>query len=198
MREVIDIIEHSEWQEKFLHKIQSIIHDDHHNTKNYVNFEKRLPLYDCFTIVINNGVIEAASGLFNSGIYPKEIARALDRCYYFNWRESNPFARKKNGTAFSSMYMWPYQVNVAKELGYKAVFCSSQTIKTRRMLGRVCDMIEEYQPTLQDKLYNTCRLVNEKVNEEKDCWQNVGLYKFDETYKLSLPSMEISEYEKRY
>ena len=46
-------------------------------------------------------------------------------------------------------------------------------------------------------LYNTCRKIDGKTNEDQVCWQNIVLHSFNED-SFDLPSMEIDEYEKRY
>ena len=86
MLDVIDILQDSKWKSIFLDKVKEIRYDTHHNKSNYDDIEQRLDKYECFNIVVDNGVLNAFSGLYSGGIYPPGIVRALDRTYYFNWK----------------------------------------------------------------------------------------------------------------
>ena len=92
--------------------------------------------------------------------------------------------------------MWPYQVARAKELGYKAVFFSIQNPKKRRIFTRQAGRMNP-SPTVLPTLHNTCRLVNGQVNMEPLCWQNVAVYKIDETFDFTLPAMAIEDYKEK-
>jgi len=191
---VIDVIQNKEWQEPLLNAIATIKDDTHHNAGNYAAFNDRIQQYDCLTILVNNGVIEAFSGLYNAGIYPSNTVRALDRTYYFN--------HAKHDSSFQPQYryatqiMWPYQVERARELGYSSVFFSMQNIKKRRAFETVVARCDP-KPTILPTLGNTCRLVNGEVNQDALCWQNIALYKFTQD-DFELPMLELEEYEQRY
>jgi hypothetical protein len=193
---VIDIIQEVKYQDMLLDAFKDIESDPHHNTQNYKNFFERLPSYDAFHIVLNDGVLVACSGLYNNGIYPNSIVRALDRTYYFNWRSSNPWERKSLNSRYATEFMWPKQVELAENLGYKGIFFSMQTLATRRAIKWTVDYMTKYKPMLLPKLYNTCRLVNNCVNQDKECWQNIAMYNFTTGFEFPLPSLEISNYEK--
>lgn len=194
--EVIDIIQEVEYQDMLLDALKGIESDPHHNTKNYKNFAERLPSYDAFHIVLDNGILVACSGLYNGGIYPNSTVRALDRTYYFNWRSSHVYKRKSSNSRYASEFMWPKQVELAKKLGYKCVFWSTQTPANRRVIKWIVDYTTKYKPILLPKLYNTCRLVNNCVNQDKTCWQNIAMYAFTTGFEFPLPSIEVSDYEK--
>jgi len=193
---VIDIIQKVEYQDMLLDALKGIESDPHHNTKNYKNFAERLPSYDAFHIVLKDGILVACSGLYNGGIYPNSTVRALDRTYYFNWRSSHVYKRKSSNSRYASEFMWPKQVELAKSLGYKCIFFSMQTLATRRVMKRAVDYMTKYKPILLPKLYNTCRLVNNCVNQDKVCWQNIAMYNFTTDFEFPLTSLEIFNYEK--
>ncbi len=195
MLEVIDILQDSKWKSIFLDKIKEIQHDSHHNKHNYTDLEQRLDQYDCFNIVVDNGVLNAFSGLYSGGIYPPGTVRALDRTYYFNWKNvrSDIYPERQ----YATLYMWPYQVARAKELGYKAVFFSIQNPKKRRIFTRQAGR-KNPSPTVLPTLHNTCRLVNGQVNKEPLCWQNVAVYKIDKSFDFTLPAMAIEDYKEKY
>ena len=191
---LIDVIKETKWQQTLLDAIDTIKDDTHHNAGNYAAFKDRMQQYDCLTILVNNGVIEAFSGLYNAGIYPSNTIRALDRTYYFN--------HAKHDSSFQPQYryatqiMWPYQVKRAEELGYTSVFFSMQNIKKRRAFETVVARCNP-KPTILSKLGNTCRLVNGSVNQDALCWQNIALYKFTDD-DFELPMMELDEYKQKY
>jgi hypothetical protein len=191
---IIDVIQETEWQQPLLDAIESIKTDTHHNAGNYTAFNDRIQQYDCLTILVNNGVIEAFSGLYNAGIYPSNTIRALDRTYYFN--------HAKHDSSFQPQYryatqiMWPYQVNRAKELGYSSVFFSMQNIKKRRAFETVVNRCTP-KPTILPVLGNTCRLINGQVNQDALCWQNIAIYTLRQS-KFELPTLELTEYEEKY
>ena len=94
--------------------------------------------------------------------------------------------------------MWPKQVERAKDLGYKCVFWSMQTLASRRAVTRAVNYMSTYKPTLLPKLYNTCRIINEQVNQSEVCWQNIAIYNFTDDFEFPLPGIEIFDYEKKY
>ena len=191
---VIDVIQNKEWQEPLLNAIATIKDDTHHNAGNYAAFNDRIQQYDCLTILVNNGVIEAFSGLYNAGIYPSNTVRALDRTYYFNHAKHDSSFQPKY--RYATQIMWPYQVERARELGYSSVFFSMQNIKKRRAFETVVARCDP-KPTILPTLGNTCRLVNSEVNQDALCWQNIALYKFTQD-DFELPMLELEEYEQRY
>ena len=191
---LIDVIKETKWQQPLLDAIETIKDDTHHNAGNYAEFKDRIQQYDCLTILVNNGVIEAFSGLYNAGIYPSNTIRALDRTYYFD--------HAKHDSSFQPQYryatqiMWPYQVKRAEELGYSSVFFSMQNIKKRRAFETVVARCNP-KPTILPTLGNTCRLINGQVNQDALCWQNIAIYKFTNEEFL-LPELKLEEYEHRY
>lgn len=192
---LIDVIQEYKWQQPLLDAIEAIAQDPHHNSKNYNNFEVRMQQYDCLTIVVEDGVIQAFSGLYNGGIFPSNTVRALDRTYYFN-HSNTPNSEFKPNYRYASQIMWPYQVDRARELGYDSVFFSVQNIKKRNIFTRIANRCTP-KPTILPILGNTCRQINGKINQEPLCWQNIAIYNFTDT-EFSLPTLEIEEYEQRY
>ena len=189
---IIDVIENTEWQEPLLEQVNQIQNTPHVNNNNYTNFKKRLEEYDCFTILVEGDNILAMSGLWSGGIYPFNIVRALDRMYIFNWKKGFSWNRK-----YGSEYMWPYQVQRAKELGYDCVFFSIQTPKKRKIFTRIANDMNP-KPEVLSTLRNTCRIMNNgEINQHYTCWQNVAIYKLNES-EFPLPSMEINEFEEKY
>lgn len=192
--EVIDVIVDVKWQQPLLDAIDTISLDSHHNSSNYTGFKDRIQHYDCLTIVVHNGAILAFSGLYNGGIYPDNTIRALDRTYYFNHAKHdssfNPNYR------YNSQLFWPYQVNRAIELGYDSVFFSMQNIKKRNVFKKIAERCNP-QPTVLPLLYNTCKIINGKINQDALCWQNIAIYTINLS-QFELPTLEFAEYEQRY
>lgn len=192
---VINVLEKQQYIDPLLKSIDMIKDQSHHNKNNYIDFEKRLPEYDAFHIVVDdNEKILAMSGLYNNGIYPDNTVRALDRTYYFYWYEGdssfNPRIR------YNTSYFWPEQAKVAKQLGYSSVFFSVQNIKKRKAANDIASRTNP-RGNLLPLLYNTCRHTANGVNNDKLCWQNIVLHEFNKDI-FDLPSIEIEEYEKRY
>ena len=179
---IIDVIENTEWQEPLLEQVNQIQNTPHINNNNYTNFKKRLKEYDCFTIVVEGNNILAMSGLWSGGIYPFNIVRALDRTYYFDWKDGYDCNRK-----YGSEYMWPYQVQRAKELGYDCVFFSIQTPKKRKIFMRVANYMNP-KPEVLPTLINTTGHKKSPLS-----WQNVAIYKFRDC-EFPLPTMEIEKF----
>ena len=189
---IVDVIKNTEWKEPLLEQINCIKDTPHINNDNYANFEQRLEQYDCFTIAVENNDILAMSGIWNGNTFPSNIARALDRMYIFNWKKGFSWNRR-----FASEYMWPYQVQRAKELGYDCVFFSIQTPKKRKIFTRIANDMNP-KPEVLSTLRNTCRIMNNgEINQHYTCWQNVAIYKLNES-EFPLPSMEINEFEEKY
>ena len=64
---VINVLEKQQYIDPLLKSIDMIKDQSHHNKNNYIDFEKRLPDYDAFHIVVDdNEKILAMSGLYNN------------------------------------------------------------------------------------------------------------------------------------
>ena len=170
---------------------------NHRNNSNYVNFEKRLYDYDAFHIIVDetNDII-AMSGLYNGGIYPSNIVRALDRTYYFNWNKGNSVYQKHN--RYNTTYFWPEQCKIAKEKGYSHVFFSVQDLR-RRNAGSLVAGRTNPKAVLFPGMYNTCRKYGKDntVNMDMLCWQNVYVHQFKPD-AFDLPNISLEEYKERY
>lgn len=185
---LIDITNDTEWKTKLLEKIDCIS-KSHYNNENYKTFDQRIDNYDCLTIVVENNDIKAMSGLYNNNIYPKHIARGIDRLYYFNW----PRSLDQKVTNYTSKYMWPYQVSKAKELGYEIIFISMQNPRKKKALENRF-LAFNPRPHMLTDLYNTCP----KQENLPLCWQNIGIFKIKKDSKFNLPSMTREEYAKLF
>lgn len=196
MIEIFDILEDDYWRKRVVDSIPDIVNSGHPNANNYIDLEKRLDLYDCFNLVVDTDKDEllAISGLFNGGIYPKHIARVVDRTYYYNWSTHDNSAFNRS-TRYNANYCIPYQVQKATELGYDYVFVSIQNPKKRRALASVIT----YYPIefkMLGRLYNTCKLLkDDKVNTDSLCWQNVAICKLnDKNTEFNLASISRNSY----
>jgi len=194
MIQIIDILDKPYWQSILLEKVNKIKETTHHNASNYLNFHVRLPLYDSFVILVDDDNILAMSGLFNGNIYPQNISRALDRTYYFENKKSRGFNKEYY---YASKYMLPYQVEIAKKLNKAAVFVSIQNLNKRKAFLRFCKNSHNLLTPLEN-LYNTCRQINNTINNDVLCWQNVAIHKIDPNYNLILPQITQNDYRKKY
>ena len=193
MIKLIDVVENPDYKDSLLDFVYRIEDDVHHNKDNYKDFESRLEENSSFTILLDDETLLAMSGLYRTDSWPKHIARALDRTYYFNWPEvKSGFNIQRK---YASQYMWPYQAKRAEELGYRGVFVSIQ--KNRRAFTDFVDNIKESKPEILPGYYNTCK-INKDINPAKTCWQNVALYKIKPFSSIDLPNISEAEYEKRY
>ena len=197
---VIDVIKKTKWQQPLIDAIDRIKYDPHHNSGNYKLFKDRLEHYDCLTILVQNGVIHAFSGLYNNGIYPSDTIRALDRTYYFNHDKHDSSFQPEY--RYATQIMWPYQVKRARSLGYESVFFSMQNIKKRKAFEKIASRCKP-KPIILPDLGNTCRILDGKINQDPLCWQNIAVYKFRK-YKYThflekeLPTIKIEDYKKKY
>lgn len=195
--ETIDILQDTYWRKKVIASMPDIVSSGHHNAKNYANFEQRLEQYDCFTVVVDNDEMLAISGLYNGGIYPNNMARVADRTYYYDWR-NNPASGFTNNTKYTANYLLPYQLEHAKQKGYDFIFVSVQNPKKRNALKSIIKAWP-YEFIMQEQLCNTCRLVNNTVTDEPTCWQNVAVYKLnDSDAEFNLPSISLGEFDERF
>lgn len=201
---VFDIMKDSYWEKRVIHSIPLILNSGHHNAENYRHLGSRLHKYDCFNVVVDvwNDELLAISGLYNGGVYPRNVVRVLDRTYYYNWRD-NTSSIWKSDTRYNSTYMLPYQIDLAKELGYDYAFTSVQNNRKRNSLKRLTSNWD-IEFTMLDGMYNTCRTYNDDgnyigINNDRVCWQNVAIHKLSNTTKpFSLPTISIDEYDDRY
>lgn len=197
MLEIFDILQDDYWRKKVIGSIPGILGSGHHNANNYKDLETRLEQYDCFNVVVYDGRMVAISGLYNGGIYPDNIARVVDRTYYYYWR-SNSASGFKTSTKYNANYMVPFQVEFAKQKGYDFVFVSVQNPKKRNAI-KVIIKDWPYDFVLQEQLCNTCRLVNDTVTDDPTCWQNVAVYKLnDKPVEFNLPSISLGEFDERF
>lgn len=198
MIEIIDILKDDHWRGKVVDSIPEILESGHKNAQNYKNLEERLPLYDCFTAVVDKSSMRllAISGLFNGGIYPKTIARILDRTYYYDWKD-NLSSQFKPEYQYNTNIVIPYQIKIAKERGYGAVFFSMQTAKTRNSLRFMANRQKQFKFEVLDGMYNTCKLINGLINNSELCWQNVAVHYID-NIPFTLPAITVEEYNERY
>lgn len=192
---VINILEEQEqcWIPILLDKIATMQQIPHENNANYLNFEKRLVKYECFTIVVNDDdEIMAMCGLYPFG---NGLFRVMDRTLYFNWHREvalNSFKyRNTQNRNYASHHMLPYQIEYAKRIDASAVFVSVQTPKKRRAFAKIISDGNYPGFTLLENLYNTT------PSDGPTCWQSVALYKFKE-YAFHLPMTTIAAYNERF
>jgi hypothetical protein len=138
----------------------------------------------------------AISGLFNGGIYPKNVARVLDRTYYYNWRE-NLLSPYNSAVQYNTNFATPFQIEFAKTKGYDAVFFSMQTGNKRNAIIAMAKRQVQYKFTVLDGMYNTCPLIHNVANPAEKCWQNIAIHYINETEFL-LPKLTIEEYNDTY
>jgi hypothetical protein len=191
---IYNILNDKYWYDRVISSIPGILQSGHHNALNYENLEERLKLYDCFNVVVDSrdDSLLAISGLFNGSIFPKNVARVLDRTYYYNW--ASDLASSFNPVVqYNTFLMMPYQIEVAKEKGYDAVFFSMQTLKTRPAMAKMVRRQHPYKFELLDKMYNTCKC----SPDTEICWQNIGIHYFNKI-TLDLPSITTDEYNAKY
>lgn len=199
MFEVIDVLKNDFWKHRLLEEIPKIFHSGHPKATNYLNFQNRLPLYDCFNILVKDNAILAMSGLFNGGNYPKNMARAFDRTYYFGWNINGGTTSTLNfNNRFNTSYILEQQIQTAREKNYDLVFISIENPKHRRALAKLALNQPKYKMELLPGLYNTCRRINNTTNEDQICWQNVCVHKLNPAAEFNLPSISIESFYERY
>ena len=195
---IFDILKNDYWKKRVIQSIPKIVNSGHYNSTNYKNLEERLPLYDCFNVVVDleQDKMLAISGLFNGGIFPPHTARILDRTYYYDWASGLQSAWRPQ-FRYSSNFLLPFQEKIALEKQYNSIFFSIQMHSSTNILYR-------YKPgnkyEILPILNNTCpSLENGEINQHSLCWQNIAIkYLTNNHMELRLPSITLKEYNERY
>jgi hypothetical protein len=190
MIEMFDILEDNYWKKQVLDSIPNIVSSGHHNAQNYLKLPSRLENYECFNVVANTETNEllAISGLYHDELWPDNIARVVDRTYYYNWKTSHSPYKPKH--RYNANYFIPHQAKLAKNLGYEIVMITVQNPEKTIGLKLITSWTEP-KFTMLEGLYQTCK-------SGPLCWQNTAIHKFKPDAKFSLPYMSKEEWYDRY
>jgi len=188
--------------------------DNIRNQANY-NFSGH-GAYDAFHLLFHDGgnveLPVAVAGMYNSGCYPQNTARVLQRAYY------HPDVRHKSlathggnhiKKALLAKYILPEQLRIARdEFRREGVFFSVEFPMRRKSFETIVGWMNEHHTTeygiweIHPKLVNTCEgYVHDAKYQHVDhrtCWQNVAIMKFRDDFELNLPTMEIEEWHEKY
>ena len=191
--------------------------DEIRNKDNYVNMG--IAAYDAFHLLINESeksVLDdlpvAFAGMYNSGCYPQNTARVLQRAYY------SPKVRHKSlathggnhiKKALLARYILPKQLELAKDTFHReGVFFSVEFPMRRKSFETIVGWMNEHHTSqygtweIHPKLVNTCEgyVHDAKYHhvDHRTCWQNVAIMKFKDDFELRLPTMEIEEWHDKY
>ena len=199
--QIYDILKNDFWYKKVIESIPDIVSSGHHNAKNYEDLESRLKKYECFTAIVEEDKLLAISGLYNGGEFPYNIARIVDRTYYYDWNIRPGMVSDKRARKdwYNTYYAIPYQIQVAKDRGFDSVFISVQNPKKRRSLEKLSHIHSKYLKykfELLPNLYNTLPITTPEGNAR--CWQNISVHYITDSKSFDLPSITIEEYYERY
>ena len=174
MIDIIDIVNDDAF---YMDKFLEIAHEAENSTdtlhNNYKNISEDYKKYESFTLVLEDNVPVAFSGLQR---YNKNLVRALTRTYYAkSVRQSNLSPRKLPNLA--SKYMLPAQFKYGQENGYYQIFVSFEaTLKREKFAHLFAKMLNKHEPcgpykywSVPPYLFNTCK---DKC-DKPECWQHV-------------------------
>lgn len=172
---------------------------------NYKSITETIDDYLCFTVLVYENKLIGFSGLYNNESYPINTARVLNRLYYSSeFRTHSLFPKTNNNLnkAFSSVYMIPYQVRVASELGLDSVFISMENLKRRSKFKSQIQMsnkITGYNFKILPGMYNTCKVIDNKLNDHISCWQTIAVQTLnDNAMYPELACISEEEWKQRY
>ena len=166
--------------------------DDHKNSSNYLNFEKRLSNYIAFHAVYFNDEPVAFAGMYQSAKWPSNLVRICDRTFYFKKARTSGlnFINEKELKHTASTYFIPEQTKISIEQNL-IPFYSIEKITRRKALIKQVKMVNEMYNMnyyVLPGMYWTC---NSDVGDNIKCWQSVATL---EQYcaKIKLPSKSLS------
>ena len=189
-------------------------HDKIRNQDNYNNMGPAA--YDAFHLLVDEdndiGFPMAFAGMYNSGCYPQNTARVLQRAYY------HPDVRHKSlathggnhiKKALLAKYILPEQLRLARDKFHReGVFFSVEFPMRRKSFETIVGWMNEHHTSeygtweIHPKLVNTCEgYVHDAKYQHVDhrtCWQNVAIMKFRDDFDLRLPTMEIEAWYDKY
>ena len=165
--------------------------DNHRNSKNYLDFEKRLDSLIAFHVVYNYDMPVAFAGMFMPSYWPQNHVRILDRCFYFKHARCGGlnFINEKQLKTTASTYFIPEQRKLALE--EKLIpFWSIQEIQRRKAMIRQVDRFNEYNKDYEfyvlPGMYQTT-----KNDTGKESWQSIAILK-QHTGHFKLKSKSLS------
>jgi hypothetical protein len=179
-------------------EIDKFLVTDHLLKNNYKNLIDEIDNYLCFNLLIDDGQVVAFSGLYNNLQFPKNIARALNRLYYAkDYRTNCLFPRSTSHRAYSSKYMLPYQVSVAREHGLDGIFVSVENYNRRNKFFKLMELSNK-NTGLNFKnlphMYYTCPKIDHQENAHISCWQNVSWLDLTGNSNFDLPKISIEQW----
>lgn len=166
--------------------------EQHPNANIFEQLRTEFLHHESFTVVIDNenDKLVAFSGLYKKA-FTGPIARVLNKTYYapdYRSQGSHVKSQDRKERSWSTMYMLPFQLDVAANCPYIAsVFISMEFSKRTRVFQNIIDWINvtlkesnlPYQFEMQSNLYNTCRRFNDEgrklpINDHPGCWQLIS------------------------
>lgn len=166
--------------------------DDHKNSSNYLNFEKRLSNYIAFHAVYFNDEPVAFAGMYQSAKWPSNLVRICDRTFYFKKARTSGlnFINEKELKHTASTYFIPEQTKISIEQNL-IPFYSIEKITRRKALIKQVKMVNEMYNMnyyVLPGMYWTC---NSPVGDNEKCWQSVATLESSIT-DIKLPSKSLS------
>lgn len=201
---VLDLKEHSnsEWHARFVELIEKIRlkrNPDQLST-NYHHLDQQYCDYDAFHLLISKEKVLGFAAM-QTMHFPKPIARVLTRLYYIPEIRHNSL-KAHILPSFASKHILPVQVELARQLGKKAIFLSFQGLKRRQFTKNLAFNLTKYYKqnwTVPEAMFYTARpQADGQLLLNEDVWQNIAVLKFDDQYEFPLPSMKIDEWKKRF
>ena len=171
--------------------------DNHKNSSNYTNFEKRLDNYIAFHAVYLKDEPIAFAGMYQSFKWPSNLVRICDRTFYFKKARTSGlnFINEKELKHTASSYFIPEQTKISIEKNL-VPFYSIEKITRRRALIKQVKMINEMYNMnyyVLPGMYWTC---NSPVSDNEKCWQSVATLENTIT-DIKLPSKSLSYFTDR-
>jgi len=157
--------------------------DNHRNSKNYIDIEKRYSKYIAFHAIYDDDGPLSFSGMYHGW---KDIVRILDRFYIFDRLRKKSINSANRKIKPAGTYFIPEQTKIAEQMNLIPFF-SVQELKRRGSIQLIIDGIDgHHNYRLLDNMYWTCHT---PIDTKECCWQSVGSI-VDE---LPLPNLEVEK-----
>ncbi|SVD68598.1 uncharacterized protein METZ01_LOCUS421452, partial [marine metagenome] len=132
--------------------------DNHRNSKNYVNFKRRLKNYLAFHIILDEEEVVGFGGIYQNSEWPKRLVRINDRMFQFPSHRFKGLGKKEGKSiGLSSETLIPFQTEFCHIRRWKP-FISVEGVSRRKGLKRIVDdfIDSQYGYKLLPDMYYTC------------------------------------------